>query len=459
MRSFIFSALFLAMLPAALRYAHVAAMLWVWIATVSTTHYILGFAQEVPFNKVVVVVALIALVVDRQYRPKLKFDVHSVLLLAFLAVAMISYMVALSRTPRVDDLADRMVKVVLLVLFVMATVRTRLQIHSVLIAACMGMGIHGAIEAAKFVASGGNHVLLAPVTIGDNNHFGLAIMMVIAPLAYLYRYSQALIIKFAFAVAALCNVVGVIASNSRGALIGLVAVGGAAFFRSQNKLAMALVIAVMAVVGASIAPDRWYDRMSSIKEAEEDTSFLSRIGSWKMNLLVALDRPLTGGGFSAMEDPTVFSLYVPQFQSVNVLINSQVPKRAYAAHSIYFQVLGDTGFVGLVLFVVLLLCAFRNITVARRLAGDREDLKWAKDLALALEFSLVAYAVSGAGLSMAYFEFYYVLITLAAIVRHNVAAEVGAEATKTVARRTVHPGIQVGPSVARPQGASRRFGL
>lgn len=458
LRSLVFTAMFLAMLPVAVRYAHVAVMLWIWVAMVAPSHYIHGFVSAIPLNKVVVAVAFIALLVDRQYRPKLRFDAHVVLLIAFLAVAMISYMFALTRIARVDDLADRLFKAVVLCLFVVATVRTRLQIHSVMIAACMGMGIHGAIEAGKYIVSGGGHVLLGPATVGDNNHFGLAILMVVPPLAYLYRYSQSLLVKCAFALAALANVIGVIASHSRGALIGLIVVGAAAFLKSRNKLATLMVLAVMGGIVLTVAPERWFDRMGTIEDAKEDGSFMGRVSSWKMNLIVALDRPFVGGGFSAMEDPSVFSLYLRHFSSLDFLVASPVPARAYAAHSIYFQVLGDTGFIGLALFLSLLALGFRNVYMIRKLAGDREDLKWAKDLGLSLQFSLIAYSVSGAALSLAYFEFYYLLITLAAVTRHHVAAEVRLTGPAKAVLRPVHPAFQVGPAVARTQGINRRFG-
>jgi len=344
-------------------------------------------------------------------------------------------------------------------MFVVATVRTRLQIHSVMIAACMGMGIHGAIEAAKYIASAGGHVLLGPPTIGDNNHFGLAILLVIAPLAYLYRYSQSLLVKAAFALAALANVIGVIATHSRGALIGLIAVGVAAFFKSRNKLAMLLVIAVVGGIGATLAPDRWYERMGTISEAREDGSFMGRVSSWKMNLIVALDRPLTGGGFSSMEDPWVWGQYLRSFPSMDWLVESPTPTQPLAAHSIYFQVLGDTGFIGLILFLALLAMAFRNIQVIRKLTRDREDLQWARDLALALHFSLIGYSVSGAALSLAYFEFYYLLITVAAVTRYHVETVLGVAGKAKAASvlRSVHPAFQVGGAAVRPGAANRRF--
>ncbi len=64
-RSLIFAALFLATLPVAVRYAHVATMLWVWLAMVAPVQYIHGFANSIPFNKLAVAIAFLALVVDR----------------------------------------------------------------------------------------------------------------------------------------------------------------------------------------------------------------------------------------------------------------------------------------------------------------------------------------------------------------------------------------------------------
>ncbi len=461
MRDLAFAAMFLAMLPMAVRFGHVGTMLWAWIAMVAPSHYLYGFAAGLPLNKIVVAVAVLALVVDRQNRPAFYVDTHLKLLLAFLTIALISYMFALSDKSRVDDLADRLTKTVALCLFMVATVRSRLQIHSLLIAVSMGMGIHGAIEAAKFTATAGGHVLLGPPTIGDNNHFGLAILMVIPPLAYLFMYSEALIVRVAFALATLANVIGVIASNSRGALIGLLAMGGYVFLKSRNKLAMVMVLLVVGSIGLAIAPDRWYDRMSTISEAREDSSFMGRIGAWKMNTLVALDRPLTGGGFSSMEDPVIFNRYVLQAPSLDWLLTSVRPTVVLAAHSIYFQVLGDTGFIGFALFLALLAMGFRNSSVVSRMVRDRPDLMWARDLALVLRFSLIGYAVSGAALSLAYFEFYYVIITLLSITRRHVesvvtpAVPAGLARTMQAARPSLLGGALPGRP-ALPQGSARR---
>ena len=64
---------------------------------------------------------------------------------------------------------------------------------------------------------------------------------------------QSSLLRVAFALATLANVIGVIASNSRGALIGLLAMGGYVFLKSRNKLAMVMVLLVVGSIGLAIA--------------------------------------------------------------------------------------------------------------------------------------------------------------------------------------------------------------
>lgn len=54
------------------------------------------------------------------------------------------------------------------------------------------------------------------------------------------------------------------------------------------------------------------------------------------------------------------------------------PVAPHAAHSIYFQVLGDQGFAGLAIFLLILASAWRNASVVVRATRDREEWHWAR---------------------------------------------------------------------------------
>ena len=126
---------------------------------------------------------------------------------------------------------------------------------------------------------------------------------------------------------------------------------------------------------------------------------MGRINAWHFAYNLASDRPLVGGGYGAF-DPNLFHRYAP------------VPEDFHDAHSIYFEVLGEHGFVGLGLFLVLGFLSLRHANKVRKSTKDIPKLQWAYDLMSMIQVSIVGYAVGGAFLGLAYFDLYYHLIVM-----------------------------------------------
>jgi len=81
-------------------------------------------------------------------------------------------------------------------------------------------------------------------------------------------------------------------------------------------------------------------------------------------------------------------------------------------HSIYFEVMGEHGFIGFGLFLLLgLLAWIRARQVIKRCKLDPEQ-KWAADLAAMTQVSLIGYATGGAFLGLAYFDLPYHLMII-----------------------------------------------
>jgi probable O-glycosylation ligase (exosortase A-associated) len=139
--------------------------------------------------------------------------------------------------------------------------------------------------------------------------------------------------------------------------------------------------------------------MGTIKTYEEDASALGRINAWWMAFHMAQAR-FFGGGFESFIAPS-FAMYAPE------------PNRVHDAHSIYFEVLGEHGFVGLALLLSLLLLTWLKCSAMRRIVRRTKQNLWAADLAQMLQVSLIAYMVGGAFLGLAYFDYFYHLIALA----------------------------------------------
>ena len=76
-----------------------------------------------------------------------------------------------------------------------------------------------------------------------------------------------------------------------------------------------------------------------------DASARSRLNVWQYSWALASDYPLMGGGFEAFT-PSLFARYAPD------------PHDVHGPHSIYFGVLAEHGFVGLSLYLTLVLLCF-----------------------------------------------------------------------------------------------------
>ncbi len=443
MRDFAFMAIFLFMLVYAVRCLHSGTLLWAWIALCDPQQYMFGIAGALPLNKIAVVATFISLFIDQTKR-KPYIDWHVLLVGLFVLQGIISYSVGLSGSDRTYELLDKMMKIYVLCVVMTMANRGRLQIHSMVIIICLGMGIHGALEGLKYIDSAGGHVVRAPPSIGDNNYLAMATLMVMPLTVYLFRYSDSRLIRLSFAGMLLASFAGVVATASRGGMVGMAVLGVFLFLHSRRKITTLLVLAVLAGGLLYFAPPQWIERMDTITAADEDGSFMSRVTSWKLNTILALDRPLVGGGYSALENWTIFDIYKRKFHRLDNVVASPEPRVALAAHSIYFETLGDLGFPGLFLFLAILFTGFRNVHYILRYTRDDESLIWARDLAVLFRLGLIVFMVCGALLSAAYFELLYILLTQVSVLRRHLQ-ETAVVATKPLLREALEsPAAVVG---------------
>ena len=77
--------------------------------------------------------------------------------------------------------------------------------------------------------------------------------------------------------------------------------------------------------------------------------------------------------------------------------------------------LGEHGFVGLVLFLVLIFLSFRTASRVVKDTRKHEHMYWARDLAAMVQASMVGYLVGGAFIGLAYFDLLYHLIAIVVI--------------------------------------------
>jgi probable O-glycosylation ligase (exosortase A-associated) len=200
-------------------------------------------------------------------------------------------------------------------------------------------------------------------------------------------------------------VFSILGSQSRGALLALVSMGFFLGLKGKYPVRTSLLILVGVVIAISFMPDTWTRRMESINTYEQDGSAMSRIWTWKTLWAAALDRPIVGVGFRA-DNLAVFARYA-SLDGPFAVFAGQV----FVAHSIYLQVLGEHGFVGLFLFLSLGVITWTSAgKIARQCKDDAEFGSWMPLLMRMVQVSLIGYAAGGAFLSLAYLDLPYYII-------------------------------------------------
>ncbi|CAG18796.1 O-antigen ligase family protein [Photobacterium profundum] len=187
----------------------------------------------------------------------------------------------------------------------------------------------------------------------------------------------------------------IIATQSRGGLLGVTA----AFFtlmllRSRSIVIPSMISSiglVILVVFAGIS-----DRSSGgSAETGVDESAMGRLFAWEAAFRMALANPFTGVGLENFYFNYFF--YSPHWDGKN-----------HAVHSTWFQILGETGFIGFTLFICLLIGTF---TLSYRLLSRLRNHEM-KPIAEGLWIGLITFCVSGTFLTQGTTWPLYILISL-----------------------------------------------
>jgi probable O-glycosylation ligase (exosortase A-associated) len=206
----------------------------------------------------------------------------------------------------------------------------------------------------------------------------------------------------------------IVGTYSRGGLIAMAAMLGFLWLKSRARLATGLIGLFLVTGTLLFMPPKYFERISTINNVQEDTSFQGRIDAWVVAWGVAQDR-LLGAGFDGPRQPEIWNQYRPNAE-------------ARASHSIYFMVLGEHGFIGLALYLGMCFLAWRNLVRVVALTKGLPDQLWAYDMAVALQVGMVGFLVGGAALPMAYYDGFLTLLAMTVPLRVLIEAKVAPDA-------------------------------
>jgi putative inorganic carbon (hco3(-)) transporter len=435
MRDLVLTAIVGGLLPVCFVRPWIGVLVWSWLGYMNPHRLTYGFATSVPFALLVALATLSGLLFAKDRRP-IPWVRETYLLVALWVMYTLTTVCALYPEAAWPQWST-VTKVLLFTFVTMQFFQDWKRLRDLFIVIACSVGFYGLKGGIWAIVTGGANRVYGPDAsfLGSNNSIGLALNMVLPFLFILQRDEPRQWLRRLMQAMFWMSIVAVIFTYSRGAFLGLVVVLGLLFLRASKRfwgglVALSLGVLLFLTVGSSLVPDKWWERMGTIATYNEDQSAQERFEAWRVAFGLARDRPLVGGGFWALPHPEMYLAYG----------RAGIP-RELSAHSIYFAVLGDHGFVTLALFISLILSCLGSLVHLRRTVGRLPEGEWLIAPAHMLEASIAAYMVSGAFLTEAYFDLFYHLVSAVVILKvlgreiqlRSVAVQ-PAEAAKRVTR-------------------------
>ncbi len=409
MRDYLVTLVVLGSLPYILARPHIGVIMWSWLAYMNPHRLCWGFAVNMPFAQMVAIATLVATLLSREPK-RIPWTRETVTLVIFTLWMGITTIFALQPDDALPEL-ERVIKIQLMTFVTLMIMVNRERLHLLAWTIVASLGFYGIKGGIFTILTGGAYHVQGPSGsfISGNNELGLAMLMALPMIRYLQLEVSQKWLRLGLMTAIFLTIVAILGTQSRGAFIGLATVGFFLIWKSPKRFAFLMLMIVALPIALNLMPDTWWERMESILDYEEDASAMGRINAWWFAFNLAIDRPI-GGGFDVFTQPW-FGIYAPD------------PENVHDAHSIWFEVMGEHGIIGLVIFVMLGIFTWRTGTWIIKHTRGISDLVWASNLARMLQVSLVAYASAGTFLGLAYFDLYYHIVAMVVICKLLVVKE------------------------------------
>lgn len=405
---------------ATLRYPFVGVLLWAWLSIASPHQEAWGFSKSIPLNLIVAGVTIGAWFAQPNRRLPPPNFLYGAFIAFLIWVTLASFFATYPGWSW--QFWDRCWKTIILGLFVAALADNKVRIHALVWVIVVSLFHYGVKGGLFTLVTGGQFHVVGPsgTYITDNNSLALALLLGLPLANYLRMQTEAKWLSTGILIAMGLTVVAIFGSQSRGAFLGLAALLFAGVLRVRHRflyiaIALALIYPVL-----QFMPEQYHERIASIASATDDGSFMGRVVAWKVAFYCAIDHFPFGAGFYTPQLPSVYNAYFPT-------------EHPHAAHSIYFQVLGEHGFIGFGIYLSLIIGSFIQAARIRKLSRHHVELNWAYDLASMIQLSLIAFCVGGAALSMAYYDVFIIsaalLMPMSELVRKHLANETQAKQT------------------------------
>jgi probable O-glycosylation ligase (exosortase A-associated) len=309
-------------------------------------------------------------------------------------------------------------KALLFAIFLPFTLRTRLRIEGLLLFMVIAAGSIIITGGIKTILGGGGYGTL---NLGLSDNSGLyegstisTVAIAIVPtILFLGKYGTVFprdwkVRLYTLALAFACILIPIGTATRTGLIcIGLVALMG--LRDSKRRLLYIGGMVVAGMIAVPLLPASYTQRMDTIKGYQADESASTRVAVWGWTWNYVQDHP-AGGGFNAyLGNHIQLQLKDARGQPIN---NAVEYDKARAFHSAYFEMLGEQGFPGFLMWAMLHLSSlFRLEMLRRRFRKSTDpDEQWIAPLATALQHGHIIYLVGSLFIGIAFQPFVYMML-------------------------------------------------
>lgn len=237
--------------------------------------------------------------------------------------------------------------------------------------------------------------------LGDPNDLALVLMF---PLAFTVATATTrgvgIPMQLLAAVTSIVLFLAILATQSRGGLLGSLAVFGVFGWRFIQSKVLFFSLGVMGAVVLYAVAGISSRSSGGAAESGIDESAMGRVYAWEAAFKMAVDNPLLGVGLDNFYYNYFF--YSPHWDGLN-----------HAVHSTWFGVLAESGFLGLTVFLLfitsLIKCARQTL---KKLDSHKDIPPYLRSMAMAVYSGLVGTLVSGTFLTQGFVWPIYILAAL-----------------------------------------------
>ncbi|MBC2664415.1 O-antigen ligase family protein [Novosphingobium flavum] len=320
-------------------------------------------------------------------------------------------------------------KALVFAIFLPLTLRTRLRIEAAVLFMVLSAGAIIITGGIKTVFSGGGY---GSLTFFVRDNTGLyegsiisAVAVAIIPLIFwLARYGTIFprdwrVRTFALALAFSCLLIPV-GTQARTGLLCIGLLGVLSLRTAKNRFVYVALMGLAGLIAVPFLPSSFTQRMSTIENHQADQSASTRLAVWAWTLDYVKSHPF-GGGFDAYRsNRLVIETRAVEGSGSSISVEENtITDQGRAYHSSYFEMLGEQGWPGLILWLWLQvsgLWQMERLRVRWRRKAAEEgagpEVQWQAPLASALQQAQLVYLLGGAFVGIAYQPFILMLIAL-----------------------------------------------